>query len=55
MCLIKCRFRLISQGSIEEGMLAMCKEKLKLEREITTEGIIYFELTEFFGYLRCVY
>ncbi|XP_066137472.1 SWI/SNF-related matrix-associated actin-dependent regulator of chromatin subfamily A containing DEAD/H box 1 homolog [Euwallacea fornicatus] len=30
-------YRLISQGSIEEGMLAMCKEKLKLEKEITTE------------------
>ncbi|KAH1015833.1 SWI/SNF-related matrix-associated actin-dependent regulator of chromatin subfamily A containing DEAD/H box 1 homolog isoform X2 [Dendroctonus ponderosae] len=30
-------YRLISQGSIEEGMLAMCKEKLKLEKELTTD------------------
>ncbi|CAG9774088.1 unnamed protein product [Ceutorhynchus assimilis] len=30
-------YRLISQGTIEEGMLAMCKEKLKLERELTKE------------------
>lgn len=31
-------YRFISQGSIEEGMLEMNKEKLKLEREITTDG-----------------
>lgn len=31
-------YRLISQGTIEEGMLQMNKEKLKLERDITTEG-----------------
>ncbi|XP_023012119.1 SWI/SNF-related matrix-associated actin-dependent regulator of chromatin subfamily A containing DEAD/H box 1 homolog [Leptinotarsa decemlineata] len=30
-------YRFISQGSIEEGMLEMNKEKLKLERDITTE------------------
>jgi len=30
-------YRLISQGTIEEGMLAMNKEKLKLEKEITTD------------------
>jgi SWI/SNF-related matrix-associated actin-dependent regulator 1 of chromatin subfamily A len=30
-------YRLISQGTIEEGMLEMNKEKLKLERQITTE------------------
>ncbi|KAG5890776.1 hypothetical protein JTB14_016512 [Gonioctena quinquepunctata] len=30
-------YRYISQGSIEEGMLEMNKEKLKLERELTTE------------------
>lgn len=29
--------RLISQGTIEEGMFQMAQEKLKLEREITTE------------------
>lgn len=31
-------FRFISQGTIEEGMLQMNREKLKLEREITTDG-----------------
>lgn len=31
-------YRLISQGTIEEGMLEMNKEKLKLERQITDEG-----------------
>ncbi|KAK9887995.1 hypothetical protein WA026_000284 [Henosepilachna vigintioctopunctata] len=31
-------YRLISQGTIEEGMLQMNKEKLKLERSITEEG-----------------
>lgn len=31
-------FRFISQGTIEEGMLEMNREKLKLEREITTDG-----------------
>ncbi|CAH0563554.1 unnamed protein product [Brassicogethes aeneus] len=30
-------YRLISEGTIEEGMLQMNKEKLKLEREITTD------------------
>ncbi|XP_060522592.1 SWI/SNF-related matrix-associated actin-dependent regulator of chromatin subfamily A containing DEAD/H box 1 homolog isoform X2 [Cylas formicarius] len=30
-------YRLISQGTIEEGMLAMNREKLKLEREITAD------------------
>ncbi|XP_072394473.1 SWI/SNF-related matrix-associated actin-dependent regulator of chromatin subfamily A containing DEAD/H box 1 homolog [Diabrotica undecimpunctata] len=30
-------YRLISQGTIEEGMLEMNKEKLKLEREITAD------------------
>ncbi|RZC42894.1 SWI/SNF-related matrix-associated actin-dependent regulator of chromatin subfamily A containing DEAD/H box 1 -like protein [Asbolus verrucosus] len=30
-------YRLISQGTIEEGMLEMNKEKLKLEQQITTE------------------
>ncbi|XP_050311077.1 SWI/SNF-related matrix-associated actin-dependent regulator of chromatin subfamily A containing DEAD/H box 1 homolog [Anthonomus grandis grandis] len=30
-------YRLISQGTIEEGMLAMCREKLRLEKDITTE------------------
>ncbi|KAF7263404.1 hypothetical protein GWI33_002400, partial [Rhynchophorus ferrugineus] len=30
-------YRLISQGTIEEGMLAMNKEKLKLEKDITTD------------------
>ncbi|XP_064213319.1 SWI/SNF-related matrix-associated actin-dependent regulator of chromatin subfamily A containing DEAD/H box 1 homolog isoform X2 [Tribolium castaneum] len=30
-------YRLVSQGTIEEGMLEMNKEKLKLERQITTE------------------
>lgn len=32
-------YRLISQGTIEEGMLEMNREKLKLERDITTDGI----------------
>ncbi|KAL3272354.1 hypothetical protein HHI36_013833 [Cryptolaemus montrouzieri] len=31
-------YRLISQGTLEEGMLEMNKEKLKLERSITEEG-----------------
>lgn len=31
-------YRLISQGTIEEGMWQMNKEKLKLERDITTDG-----------------
>lgn len=31
-------YRFISQGTIEEGMLEMNKEKLKLEKEITTDG-----------------
>lgn len=31
-------YRYISQGTIEEGMLEMNKEKLKLERELTTDG-----------------
>lgn len=31
-------FRLISRGTIEEGMWQMNQEKLKLEREITTDG-----------------
>ncbi|XP_044759233.1 SWI/SNF-related matrix-associated actin-dependent regulator of chromatin subfamily A containing DEAD/H box 1 homolog [Coccinella septempunctata] len=31
-------YRLISQGTIEEGMLEMNKEKLKLERQITDDG-----------------
>lgn len=30
-------YRFISQGTIEEGMLEMNKEKLKLEKEITTD------------------
>lgn len=30
-------YRLISQGTIEEGMFQMAQEKLKLEREITTD------------------
>lgn len=30
-------YRLISQGTIEEGMLAMNREKLKLEKDITTD------------------
>ncbi|KAJ8972627.1 hypothetical protein NQ314_000083 [Rhamnusium bicolor] len=30
-------YRFVSQGTIEEGMLEMNKEKLKLEREITTD------------------
>ncbi|CAG9857372.1 unnamed protein product [Phyllotreta striolata] len=30
-------YRFISQGTIEEGMLEMNKEKLKLERDITTD------------------
>lgn len=33
-------YRLISQGTIEEGMWQMNKEKLKLERDITTDGNI---------------
>lgn len=31
-------YRLISQGTIEEGMWQLNKEKLKLERDITTDG-----------------
>lgn len=31
-------YRLISQGTIEEGMWQMNKEKLKLERDITADG-----------------
>lgn len=29
-------YRLISKGTIEEGMLQVAREKLNLEREITT-------------------
>lgn len=31
-------YRLISKGTIEEGMFQMAQEKLKLEREITADG-----------------
>lgn len=44
-------YRFVSQGTIEEGMLEMNKEKLKLEKEITTDGkhilwiqIVYFDI-----------
>lgn len=32
-------YRLIAQGTIEEGMLQMNKEKLKLEKDITADGM----------------
>lgn len=31
-------YRLVSQGTIEEGMWKLTQEKLKLEKEITTDG-----------------
>lgn len=31
-------YRLISKGTIEEGMWQLTQEKLKLEREITSDG-----------------
>lgn len=37
-------YRLISQGTIEEGMLEMNKEKLKLERQLTVEGMFNFNI-----------
>lgn len=37
-------YRFVSKGTIEEGMLEMNKEKLKLEREITTDGKSYCTL-----------
>lgn len=35
-------YRLISQGTIEEGMWQMNKEKLRLERDITTDGKVFY-------------
>lgn len=32
-------YRLISKGSIEEAMWQLTQEKLKLEKEITNEGM----------------
>lgn len=38
-------YRLISKGTIEEGMLQVAREKLNLEREVTTNtGMILFFL-----------
>lgn len=34
-------YRLISKGTIEEAMWQMTQEKLKLEKEITTDGEYY--------------
>ncbi|KAF5270701.1 hypothetical protein FQA39_LY01439 [Lamprigera yunnana] len=34
-------YRLISQGTIEEGMWQMNQEKLKLEKEVTADGLYY--------------
>lgn len=39
-------YRLISQGTIEEGMLEMNKEKLKLEKQITAEGNFFLCFSE---------
>ncbi|XP_055594161.1 SWI/SNF-related matrix-associated actin-dependent regulator of chromatin subfamily A containing DEAD/H box 1 homolog [Uranotaenia lowii] len=32
-------YKLVSEGSIEEGMLAIAQDKLKLEKDVTEEGV----------------
>lgn len=39
-------YRLVSEGTIEEGMLVVAKEKLNLEKEVTSSsGSILFLVT----------
>lgn len=47
-------YRLIAKGTIEEAMLEMNKEKLKLERDITTDGECY-SLTFVGLFFKCYY
>lgn len=48
-------YRLVSEGTIEEGMLVVAKEKLNLEKEVTSSGSGSFCLHNQCRNIICIY